>query len=415
MNLQIREAVETYKPDAVLNALDRCLREISIEVVRSGHQLIASGIGPSHRIKNPNDKAILQVSFENSATIIQGDATFQASALLGDQPQDSIVRSKFETVFNCVRAQLSHSGQAPAAGETALETASKPLPQSTPPVHAPSPADSASPTVPADILPAIQAGRPGAITEQNPEAVIGPTNPQIAPPLLRSASTTGRAKPQHTGILAAGVLVCCLGVVLLMLTPLLHRTYRTYIAERSATPHSSQALTEAAPSSITPGSKNVHPSSASYPPPASTTLPKRTAPTAVPPPSIPADPALSTRVQNWGAAIRSRNAAAQASFYAARVSPYLQDQEADRAFILRDKQASIQLRQGLWTVRLDNIAINQDTPSTATVSLIQHIIEKTNDSPVSERLVPTQLRFERTAGQWYITSERDLHETTLHP
>lgn len=76
--------------------------------------------------------------------------------------------------------------------------------------------------------------------------------------------------------------------------------------------------------------------------------------------------------------------------------------------MLHDKQAEIQKRQGLWTVKLENIVIEQETPLTARVRLVKHYIDEPPQGAVIERFVPSLLHFKRVGGQWYITAEHNL-------
>ncbi|MDQ2832696.1 MAG: hypothetical protein M3Y50_02930 [Acidobacteriota bacterium] len=121
MNLQISQTIRAPNPDAVLRLLETCLCGISLEVSRDGDQLTASGIGPSDRTKNRNDKTTLRVTAERDAVVVHAEAVFQASALMGDQPQDEVVRLKLDRIFDCVKTHLltsaiasDHSPAAPA-------------------------------------------------------------------------------------------------------------------------------------------------------------------------------------------------------------------------------------------------------------------------------------------------------------
>jgi ketosteroid isomerase-like protein len=118
MRLEILETVQTPDREMVLRALEMCSREVSGKVVRFGDRITLQGLGPSPRAKNLRDTTVFCVNAENDKTIISGEVSFQASALLGDQPQGDVVRSKLEELFNQMKAQISldeHAVLAPSA------------------------------------------------------------------------------------------------------------------------------------------------------------------------------------------------------------------------------------------------------------------------------------------------------------
>jgi ketosteroid isomerase-like protein len=107
MRFEILETVQTPDQEMVLRALEICSREISGKVVRFGDRITLQGLGPSPRAQNLRDTTVFCVNAENDKTIISGEVSFQASALLGDQPQGEVVRSKLEELFNQMKAQIS--------------------------------------------------------------------------------------------------------------------------------------------------------------------------------------------------------------------------------------------------------------------------------------------------------------------
>jgi len=106
MRFEICETVHTPDPEKVLRALETCSREVSNNVVRYGDRITLQGLGPSPRAKNVRDTTVFRVNAEDDKTIINGEVVFQASALLGDQPQGDVVRSKLEELFNQMKAQI---------------------------------------------------------------------------------------------------------------------------------------------------------------------------------------------------------------------------------------------------------------------------------------------------------------------
>ncbi len=108
------ERLPAGDPEPVLRAMEAGLREISSELSREGHRITISGLGPSPRVKNRRDCAVIDVTVEDGATIIQVDATFQASAFLGEISQNAVVEAKLRRVFEETRAQLGLAAVAPS-------------------------------------------------------------------------------------------------------------------------------------------------------------------------------------------------------------------------------------------------------------------------------------------------------------
>ncbi len=107
MRFEILETVPTPDREMVLRALEMCSREISSNVVRYGDRITLQGLGPSPRAMNVRDTTVFHVNADNDKTIISGEVSFQASALLGDQSQGDVVRSKLEELFNQMKAQIT--------------------------------------------------------------------------------------------------------------------------------------------------------------------------------------------------------------------------------------------------------------------------------------------------------------------
>ena len=369
MKLQLDEILPAQDPDLVLHTLEACLRDVSLSVERSGNELIVFGIGPSHRAKNRNDKATLHICSKQDATVIHTEASFQASALLGDQSQDNVVRSKFEIVFESMRAELRYRSS--RNGPRTLMQASFTRP------------DESTQKLQAKIAAAVQA--PDLESRR-----------EVPPPDLPS-----KRRPPLRIIIAS---LFGLGV---LLTPVLHHRY----ASDFATPWLSSHATESKTAS--------HPTEA--PPPMSSNTNKIPKPVvSIPSPAQPGSLASSStqirqenaspqqRLQDWEDALRSRDAAAQAAFYSTRVHPYLGNQDVNHNFILHEKQASIQRRQGLWTLKLEHVKVKRETPSTIRVDLVKHIMDQPANSSITERFVRSELHLKLVDGQWFITAERDV-------
>jgi ketosteroid isomerase-like protein len=112
-------------------------------------------------------------------------------------------------------------------------------------------------------------------------------------------------------------------------------------------------------------------------------------------------------LQNWVAAMRTRDAAAQASFYADPVERYLGKSNLSNAEIQQDKRAAIVSREGLWTVKLEDITLNQQSPDEVNVHLVKHYMAETEPAQISEQFVSSRLKLRRINNQWKIISEQD--------
>jgi hypothetical protein len=106
--------------------------------------------------------------------------------------------------------------------------------------------------------------------------------------------------------------------------------------------------------------------------------------------------------------MRTRDAVAQASFYADPVDRYLGRRNVSNAQILQDKKNAIHNREGLWTVKLENITLAQQTDTAIAIHLTKHYIAQTEPAQISEQFVRSSLQLTRRNGQWKITSEQDV-------
>jgi hypothetical protein len=108
VRFKLSETLNTGDSNLVLEALERGLAPVSKQIVRSGNELTARGIGPSPRTMNPNDTTIIHVTANDGITRLAADVTYQASALLGGTSQDDIVREKIDRVVEQIRADLKY-------------------------------------------------------------------------------------------------------------------------------------------------------------------------------------------------------------------------------------------------------------------------------------------------------------------
>jgi len=113
-------------------------------------------------------------------------------------------------------------------------------------------------------------------------------------------------------------------------------------------------------------------------------------------------------LENWAAAMRTRDASAQAAFYADTVNEYVGKYDVSKDAVLKDREATIHMRKGLWTVKMEKVVIERQTKSEAEIQLVKHFIDEPVPSEIVESFVPTRLTLKRLDGMWKITSEQDL-------
>ncbi|WP_353071124.1 hypothetical protein [Tunturiibacter gelidiferens] len=203
--------------------------------------------------------------------------------------------------------------------------------------------------------------------------------------------------------------------VVVMLLALAAGTYRLYWLQRKVTvnPVSTAAKYVPAPAIDSP----VVPA----PLPVMPKAPEASSPGSTPPKSDTnaETPASSVEVkrwlQGWAASMQTRDANAQASFYADKLDRYLDQRNVGRGAVLRDREATIRMRKGLWTVKMEDVVIERQTDSEAEVRLMKHFIDEPEQSEILESYVPTRLTLKRINGQWKITSEQDQPTISVSP
>jgi hypothetical protein len=117
---------------------------------------------------------------------------------------------------------------------------------------------------------------------------------------------------------------------------------------------------------------------------------------------------VNTWLVNWAAAMRTRDSNAQAAFYADTVDQYVGKYDVSRDVVQRDREATIRMRKGLWTMKMEKVVIERQTKSEAEIRLVKHFIDEPVPSEIMESFVPTRLTLKRIDGSWRITSEEDL-------
>jgi ketosteroid isomerase-like protein len=619
MKFEVRETVHTTDLELVLRALEMCSREVSSDVVRYGDRITLRGFGPSPRAKNVHDTTVFCVNAEDGKTVIAGEVTFQASALLGDQPQDEVVRSKIDDLFELMKAQITldmlraktyaaarrsaagsvateavetvngaaansangygeHGAKAEepriskaveetvataarrtlgealaAAPDSGLATALVDEPELAPavePEQITASEQAAAPvTVPEqtgapektatqeEIVAQEKIAAPEKITEpkdtaaaekiaaaktvdrveEGAEAKTKPEAPpvatvkqvaepeknvepekaapekdlspdqsdllyRVAPPRPideprlsfardRVAEPTWAARAKRDGLEddsdergQSWKRLAVWAVVLVALSGGAHEAYLWYlknhddvwdrinVIKAQMNPSHPPVTTPAPADTVTPSvaAKSPAPAVAKSPLPAAkaqqpTALaPPSPAATEPPPPDVaaadsshagdakqeaavpgetshaPAPSAadsassavgasdLNIWLQEWAAAMRTRDASAQAAFYADSVDRYLDHRNVTRDAVLRDRESTIHMRKGLWTVKIEKVSIIRQTGSDAEVHLVKHFIGEPEQSEIMESLVPTRLLLKRVGKTWRITSEEDL-------
>jgi len=451
VKLQLDEIVDHPDTDLVLRKLEPYLREVSLETVRSGDELVLSGLGPSFRTMNPRDRTVVRAVSQPAATMLHIEANFLASALMGDVAQDEIVRSKIERALESLKAEL-HLNAAPnatpktisdtvshrsaftatssipaepiptveaapvitpvipviatiaatVAEATALAQQVDPEPVSSLPVdHTPEVATTASAEPEPKEEPELKP-KPEPEPEQEPKQ--GNDGPVLTPVLkpvlepLRAAPLRSEPVPSAVGMEAAPparkkrsavlLLVSLLILVLVAAGYFLHR--RRFSQELFA------STTAAAPSSAAAQNKAAAPAPSSA---ASSVASGQTAPAA-----LPTD--IKAWVQVWAAAISTRDVQYQLSFYATPLDRYFLASDVSREQLLKDKQAEIDDRKGTWTLKAEDVDVQKETATNAVVMLMKHIVVELPSSTVREQRLKTQLKLKMVDGGWKITSER---------
>jgi len=431
VKLRLDEIVDHPDADLVLRTLEHYLREVSLETVRTEDELIVYGLGPSFRTMNPRDKTTVRATSQPSATTtLHTEANFLASALAGDAAQDEIVRSKIERAFESLKTELSHRASSrpiaartlppaePIAPSPAVEVVPAIAKASTPaPVEAekispapierapdapqkasievkpepeatPKPQPDPKPDVKIDVKPDVKP-EPRVNPEPTPksdEPVLA-TPRQIAPvPSAVTMEAAPVSKRRSAILLVLPLLILVLAVAFYLLQH--HRASQDLFAAKPERPTASaSAENKAAAPAPTP------PASAATPAP----------PT---PAATPTD--IKAWVQAWAAAMSTRDVQTQLSFYATPLDRYFLTPNVSREQLLKNKQAEIDDRKGVWTLRAEDLVVERQTPKTAVVYLNKHITIELPSSATREERIKAQLKLKMVDGEWKITSERTV-------
>jgi hypothetical protein len=116
-------------------------------------------------------------------------------------------------------------------------------------------------------------------------------------------------------------------------------------------------------------------------------------------------------LEQWVDALRGRDPELQASFYADTVDHYLGDSSVSKDELTTEFRSAIQARDGLWTVKLENISVNPLASDHVTVRLTKHFMQMddSQDKPeqIADHYVKSRLELRKFDGEWKIVSEQD--------
>jgi hypothetical protein len=479
MKFEIRETIKNPDPEVVLRALEMCSREISDDVTRFGDQITVRGLGPSPRSKNKNDNTAFRVSAEIGETVIVGEVNFQASALLGDTSQEDVVRSKLDDLFEQVKAQIDldslrvatyAAARKSAAGTAVVDRSEEPDVE---PLRASKRSEEKRASfVAPETLTEGMTGAPDLVwgaaalaaepkvenipsnTKDEPESVIAskktfeseqsadseqavapeqraqprfygePDLPELNRP-EEEPTWQARTAPYRIRIeddLTPGWKRFALWMTMLLaLVAAAGEGYfywshgEFYWPREFNWPHLEIAKS---PAPVAAPAVGVAPNpvpkldarrAAETVPAKPASLPEST------PVSAASSADLKLWLQNWAASMRTKDANAQAAFYADTLDRYLNQRNVSKEAVLRDREATNRMRKGLWTVKMEDIVIERQTDSEADVRLVKHFMDEQETSEILESFVPTRLALKRLNGEWKITSEQDQPSLQVTP
>jgi ketosteroid isomerase-like protein len=406
MRFHLTKIIEDRSPVVVSQALQRCLKGEAWEIKRHEKQIVALGIGTSRTTVNLADKAIFEIDSSADATTVEVEAEYQYTWFLSEESQNDTVRSRFESVFANMRAELD---LAPESFNPQNEPHQPPAPSSdsmdsTDPTDSLTPSETSSPATESSQLPTLHEEIPvptqqtsvSEVTESSTASPITLEPHEVSASFLRSSDLPRRPPFDAVSLIAAS-LIAVLGLGF----GFAHFKSRPLTGSASRTAPSIPAAT---PKPLPPPDNHHWPIA---PLPAIDLNPSGAG--ARPDPQQAArSEDLRRWLEQWAASERTRDAKAQASFYADDVRPYLTLDRATRDVVYQQKQNSIQNRTGLWTFKIENIFIKTESAEEASVLLKKIEMTQTDSVRVSERRTSSFLTLKRKQDGWQITGERDL-------
>lgn len=405
MRFQTIESVPIEDTERVLAVLEQRLRAMMKHVEREGNRITLSGLGPSSRVVNRHDTTVIEAWPDEGVTVIAADVSFQASAFLGatGQKQEDIMRLKLSRLFEETKEQLdleSRHDQARIARMEALvggsavpgRLASRRKSEGSPAEDSSAMAQRLLDTIVVDDTAQVKettelpgSSQPTEDSTAEIEPVAFPTTEVAAKSAATPAPTStvfvnepgdsveGDGEPQDGGEersnrwMLWAVLAACIPAVL---------PFGAHYISTLRTDKAAPTYAVSAPSA----------------------MPAKPVPAAEP----------TDLLRQWELAMNSRDAAAQAAFYAVPVERYFLRRNVNKEQVEADKQQQIDNRKGLWTVKMEKVKIDRKADNIATVSLLKRYRQQEDGKPVKEWFVPSQLKLKREYGVWWITSERDF-------
>jgi hypothetical protein len=391
VRFQTSKTIHAEDSELVLSILETCLRELSLDSVRSGTEIALHGLGPSPRVINRTDTTILRVESKEDQTVITADVSFQPSCLLSDTPQELVVESKLDHIFDQVKGEIefaqrrrpSRSQFSTTSSQTRFSAAVIPSPQFEEPppkteVSYFAELPEAKSTAPTMTLELEEEIKPIEDHGREERVLVEPG------PLKSTWVEQAPARATQSGKTIRIIVPTVVCVALLIAGAFYHLRV----------PNKSVTL----PSPVVGPAPPLNTASA---------LPDKSV--VGPAPALVASHVdLRTWLEDLGSAMRTRDALAQSGFYADPVDNYLGKHNVSRAEILSEKQTAIQKRSGLWTVKLEKISLKPSSSDVVSVHLVKHYIAQTRPAQISEQFVPALLQLQRRGGQWKITSETEL-------
>jgi ketosteroid isomerase-like protein len=411
MRFQLTKIIEDRSPVVVTKALEKCLKQEAWEIKQLDQQMIALGIGASRTKVNMSDRATFAIDYREGATTVQVEVEYQYAWFLSEESQNDAVHSRFESIFANTRVALDLVPEPLVLQSPALEPPafpSQPTPSQPPvpflePVVLPaadeSSADGGLPHQPTQTVPPSRVESLSAASSIAPEPspIAREPSPIAREPkrasryLLGSSLLTRRHGFRAMSLVASLILALC-GVV-----GISHFKHRPLSSSAPGTVPSVQTATRRSvpspPNNPTP--LVSHPSTQDHPFDSAATRRSQSED-------------LRRWLEQWAASERTRDAKTQASFYADDVYPYLSINHATRDTVYQNKLDAIQNRKGLWTLKLEDISIQTETPYSASVLLKKLVMAQTDSVRVDEHRTSSFLTLKRSPNGWQITGERNL-------
>jgi len=113
-------------------------------------------------------------------------------------------------------------------------------------------------------------------------------------------------------------------------------------------------------------------------------------------------------LQDWAAAMRSKDPVAQASYYASTVDRYLDETAVSRDAVFKAKKDAIADRPELWSVKVEHPYVESQGGNTMTVRAVKRILARTESGSMSETRMKVRLKVVRADGTWQIVEEQEL-------